>query len=122
MGLAREVAEHVYAAMASGDVEALMQLCTADCELVEAGNHLRGADQIGPYLRVYFTALANMRPEIRSLIESHDKVAAEIAFVSTRTGALEDASQSSDVERADFITFRDGKVAHWHVYIDMPAS
>jgi ketosteroid isomerase-like protein len=122
MGLAREAAEQVYATMASGDVDALMRLCTADCELVEAGNHLRGADQIGPYLRVYFTALANMRPEIRSLIESQDKVAAEIAFVSTRSGGPDDASQASDVERADFMTFRDGKIAHWHVYIDMPAS
>jgi ketosteroid isomerase-like protein len=119
MGLAREAAERVYAVMASGDVDALMRLCTSDCELVEAGKHLRGPDQIGPYLRVYFTALANTRPEIRSIIESQDAVAAEIAFVATRSG---DTNHIGDVERADFITFRDGKIAQWHVYIDMPAS
>ena len=118
MGLAREAAEHIYAVIASGDVDALMRLCTSDCELVEAGKHLRGPDQIGPYLRVYFTALANMRPEIRSMIESHDAVAAEIAFVATAG----DSGHIGDVERADFITFRDGKIAEWHVYIDMPAS
>jgi ketosteroid isomerase-like protein len=119
MGRARQAAEHAYAVMASGDIDALMQMCTPDCELVEAGNHLHGPDQIGPYLRVYFTALANMRPEIRSMIESDDAVAAEISFVATEPP---DAAPSNDIERADFITFRDGKIAHWHVYIDLPAS
>jgi ketosteroid isomerase-like protein len=118
MGLSRQAAEHAYAVMASGDIDALVRLCTPDCELVEAGNHLRGPDQIGPYLRVYFTALANMRPEIRSIIESEDVVAAEISFVANEPA---DPAPSSDIERADFITFRDGKIAHWHVYIDLPA-
>jgi ketosteroid isomerase-like protein len=122
MGLAREAAERVYAVIASGDIDALMRLCTSDCELVEAGQHLRGPDQIGPYLRVYFTALVDMRPEIRSMIESQDAVAAEIAFVATHSDGPDASSHVEDVERADFITFRDGKIAQWHVYIDMPAS
>ncbi|HEY1296084.1 MAG TPA: nuclear transport factor 2 family protein [Chloroflexota bacterium] len=119
MGFAREAAEQAYAVMAAGDIDGLLQMCTPDCELIEAGNHLHGPDQIGPYLRVYFTALANMRPEIRSIMESDDTVAAEISFVATEPA---DATPSSDIDRADFMTFRDGKIAHWHVYIDLPAS
>jgi len=90
----RQAAEHAFAVMASGDIDALMGLCTPDCQLVEAGHQLRGPDQIGSYLRVYFTALANMRPESRSIIESEDAVAAEITFVDA-----ESSDAPNDIER-----------------------
>jgi len=50
------------------------------------------------------------------MIESQDAVAAQITFVD-----VEPSDSSNDIERADFLTFRDGKIARWHVYIDLPA-
>jgi ketosteroid isomerase-like protein len=128
MGVAREAAENVYAAMASGDIDAVVRLCAADCELVEAGSRLQGPAQIGAYLRVYFTALVKMRPEIRSMFECGNTVAAEICFVATDNASSTTLSTEGaraqhppDIDRADFITFRDGKIEQWHVYVDMPA-
>lgn len=126
MGVSRDVAERAYAAMAAYDVPGMMALCAQSCEFTEGGTRLRGPDQIGPYLRSYFTAFPDMRLDVRKIVEEGDSVVAEIRFTGTQTGPLAMPSgelppsgKSIDLDSADCLTVQDGLITRWRVYIDM---
>lgn len=126
MGVARQVAEQAYAAMAAHDLRALTDLCAPTCELTEPGVHLRGPEQIGPYLQAYFTAFPDMQVEVQSMLETGDRVAAEVRFTGTHTGPLAGpggelppSGKRIDMQAADFLTVSGGQITSWRVYIDM---
>ena len=126
MEASRHVAERAYAAMAAHDLRALTELCAPDCELTEPGVHLRGPEQIGPYMQAYFTAFPDMLVEVQSMLATDDKVATEVRFSGTHTGPLAmpggelpPSGQRMDMQAADFITVSNGQIRSWRVYIDM---
>ena len=126
MGVSRDIAERAYAAMAAHDVAALTDLCAPSCEMVEAGMRFRGPEEIGPYLQAYITAFPDMGIEVRRMLEDGESIAAEVRFFGTQTGPmampqgeLTPSGRRMDLETADFITTRDGKISSWRVYLDM---
>jgi steroid delta-isomerase-like uncharacterized protein len=125
MGTARTVAEQAYAAMEAGDLAGLASLCSANCELNEMGNAIRGPEQIQAYLSAYWAAFPDMRLEVRRLVEDGDSVATEVRFTGTHTGPLAmptgelpPTGRKLDMDAADFLTIQDGQISNWRVYID----
>ena len=125
MGSARNVVEQAYAAMRDGDVNALLKLCSSDCELVDMGMTMRGPDQIGAYLQAFVTAFPDINVQVRQLLEDGDAVAAEVRFTGTQTGALAmptgelpASGRSIDLEAVDLFRTQDGQIKAWRVYMD----
>jgi steroid delta-isomerase-like uncharacterized protein len=125
MGVSRQVAERAYAVMAAYDVPGLMALCAPECEFTEAGETLRGPEQIGPYLQAYFTAFPDMRLDVLKMVEEGDSVVAEVRFTGTHTGPLAmpggelpPTGKRIDMQTADCLTVHGGQITSWRVYLD----
>jgi steroid delta-isomerase-like uncharacterized protein len=128
MGASRQIAEQLYAAVATHDSRALSELCAPTCEMIEPGVHLNSGDQIGSYMQTFFTAFPDLRIEVQSMLEEDDAVATEVRFIGTHTGPLAGpggelppTGKEVDLVGADFLTVSNGKLTSWHVYYDTGA-
>ncbi|MBI4261530.1 MAG: ester cyclase [Actinobacteria bacterium] len=127
MGEAREVAERYFDVSTGGDVGAISELLTEDCDFVTPVGSVPAAG-VPAYLAAFVEALPDAAVEVETWVESADVVVAEGRYRGTHTGDLAGpqgtippTGRSIDIPFADVFRVRDGKVAAQHVYWDQMA-
>jgi steroid delta-isomerase-like uncharacterized protein len=125
---AKEITDRVWAAVESGDLDALEGLAQPDVRFYGIGMELNGVDELRGMLEAYLEGFPDLNHEVRDYVESDGTIALELHVRGTHTGTMrgpqgEIPATGKPVlwESCDYIKVRDGKVASWHVYNDQLA-
>jgi steroid delta-isomerase-like uncharacterized protein len=130
MGHLSDVVKNGYEAANRGDLDALMDMLTADIELWDVGQPpVHGKAEVRAALNRILVAFPDLKITIRNLIESGDSVVAEYTFSGTNLGPVHDPAGNEipatgkrvTAENCSVTRLRDGKLASYRAYGDMLA-
>ncbi len=109
------ILEHQTAAWNAADIDAILQDFASDAVLTSAsGQTLSGIPAIRQSLTSFFSAFAQIRLTLRSLVAQDDTAACEWEFFCRHRLTGNTARLPASV----FITCSNGKITHWREYYD----
>ncbi|HEV7664392.1 MAG TPA: ester cyclase [Chloroflexota bacterium] len=126
MGEPSTIAERVYAAYGSGDLDGCLRLFAPDCQVTFPGMPpLTGPEQLRPFLQVQLTAFPTGQHRVRRMIEQGSSVAVELVFSGeqngpypTPSGAIPPSGRQVSFESVDIVEVNAGRIASWRIYLD----
>lgn len=110
----RSLVEQARAAWVSRDVETLVQLFTADAELIVPGQRWQGQQQIRAELSQFAQQYSEVKIDIQRIIIDGNQAAVEWMYenVEQATG------KCTRYEDAIILEATNGKIAYWREYFD----
>ena len=76
------------AAVERGDVEAVVEMCAPDVELVSPDGDLKGRDQVRTMFRTWVDGFSDRHHPISNTVEQGDTIVAEFLLIGTNSGPL----------------------------------
>jgi steroid delta-isomerase-like uncharacterized protein len=121
-----DVVGRFYEAFGAGDLDAALDACADDLEIVDPGmGQVRGRKLFREYLETFKRAMPDARAIVEQMVESEGTVVVEGRFTGTHTGPLatddgdvDPTGAAVDLRFADVSRVRDGTIVAYHTYYD----
>jgi steroid delta-isomerase-like uncharacterized protein len=123
----QQLMDRWWAALASRDLDGVLDAFGADCHFVLPGMKFHGAEQMKPYVENYLRALPDFATEILESVASEEAIAFELRSTGTQTAPL--ATPDGEVpatgarvtfESCLYVKAKQGKITSFHTYFDHP--
>ncbi len=125
MADAKSLSRDLFAAVASGDIETIRQICDPAVVLVEAGGTYRGIGAVADHFRAISSPMPDCAIDVQRQIVEGDTVVTEMRFTGTQTapmttpeGVLPPSGRRVDVPGCVVHVIRDSRITKHTGYYD----
>jgi predicted ester cyclase len=126
MGKLTEIMDEAWKITEAQEWDRLGEVMHPTTEFVMPGASLRGPEEFKALCQSWWSAFPDLKHTVMAEIETGDTYACELRMKGTHTGTMRTpggdipaTGKRIDMGSADYVRFKDGKIASWHAYPDM---